>query len=296
MASPNPIFEAVVEEMEKQFGGVLPTPKQLNKELGIGLKECKDILREYKEAMENRSLQPNQPAKTDGKSKTKVAASAAAPVPKALRPVVRSAGNLLAPATKVVPPAKKSPAPATKAAPVPHPDVEETQKDDDTQQFEDGQGYASEPAAHLDGDALEDEEEEEEEHESDMVVDEKPAEPMSSMVVPVQKAAGPEGLPAKVVVKAVPVLPKASGPLPATPPCKRSLSFGEAGATGPKQLKIVSQAWLWGIYCFFSICSFQILSLPQLEAAEAGQDTLQRSMSERRVLADTCSAIFICLP
>ena len=266
MLSPTPIFEAVIEEMERQFGGVLPTPKQLEKELGIGLKECKEILREYKEALEKRSRLPKQPAKTSSKgtSKDVAASSAAATVVKAPRPVVGS-GKPPAPATKEG--SGNPPAPATKAVPtVVVPDLEETQKDDEdenAEMFDDAQGDFSEPGDY-DGESLEGEEEEEEE--CDVAEEKEGAKAMSSKLVPPGKAAGLELLPAKALppVKALPVVPaKASGPLFATPPCKRTLSFSEAGDHESKQLKIASQAWAHGVlYFVFPPCSFQSLPSP----------------------------------
>ena len=294
MLSPTPIFEAVIEEMEKQYGGVLPTAKQLEKELGIGLKECKEILREYKEALEKRSRLPKQPAKTSSKATSKdvAASSAAAPVVKAPRPVVGS-GKPPAPATKEG--SGNPPAPATKAAPtVVVPDLEETQKDDDddnTEMYEDAQGDVSEPGDY-DGESLEGEEEEEEE--CDVAEEKEPAEAMSLKMVPPVKAAGLELLPAKALpaVKAVPVVPaKASGPLFATPPCKRMLSFGENGDPASKQLKIASQAWVHGVYTSFFLHVLSSGCLPLLEATDTA---LHRSMSERRVLVDTCIVAAFC--
>ena len=227
--------------MEKQFGGVLPTAKELQKELGIGLKECKEILQEYKKALESRSRVPKQPPKSSRKAASKdvAANSAAAPVVKAPQPVGGS-GN--------------PPAPATKAAPaVAVQDVEETQRDDEQDEtlpmeiFQDGQGNVSEPGDH-DGEALEDEEEEEEEEECEVAGEEDGSVPMSSKLLPA-KALPP--------VKAAPAVPaKATVPVLATPPCKRQLSFASAGEPGSKQLKIPSQAWLHGVYMFLSPCAF----------------------------------------
>ena len=249
--SATPIFEAVVEEMEKQFGGVLPTAKELQKELGIGLKECKEILQEYKKALESRSRVSKQPPKSSRKAASKdvAANSAAAPVVKAPQPVGGS-GN--------------PPAPATKAAPaVAVQDVEETQRDDEQDEtlpmdiFQDGQGNVSEPGDH-DGEALEDEEEEEEE-ECEVAGEEDGSVPMSSKLLPRVEAEGLELLPANTLppVKAAPAVPaKATVPVLATPPCKRQLSFASAGEPGSKQLKIPSQAWLHGVYMFLSPCAF----------------------------------------
>ena len=292
MLSLTPIFEAVIEEMERQFGGVLPTPKQLEKELGIGLKECKEILREYKEALEKRSRLPKQPAKTTSKTSKDVAASsAAATVVKAPRPVVGS-GKPPAPATKEG--SGNPPAPATKAVPtVVVPDLEETQKDDEddkTEMFDDAQGDVSEPGDY-DGESLEGEEEEEE---CDVAEEKERAKAMSLKMVPPVKAAGLELLPAKALppVKAVPVVPaKASGDLFATPPCKRLFSFSEADDPESKQLKIASQAWVHGEYTLFFLHVLSSRCLPLLEATDSA---LHRSMSERCVLVDICIVAAFC--